>query len=45
MSSRGDYSEVKRPGREVEHSPLVLRLRMADLYLHSLICLYDIVLN
>jgi hypothetical protein len=38
---------VKRQGREPDHSHLhlVLRSRRVGLYLYSLICLYDIVLN
>jgi hypothetical protein len=36
---------VNRPEREADHSHLVPRLRMVELYRHSLICLHGIVLN
>jgi hypothetical protein len=41
LSRRGRWS-----GREADHSPPSCdRSRMVDLYLHSPICLHDLVLN
>jgi hypothetical protein len=36
---------IKQLGREVDHSPPVLRSRMVELYLHSPICLLGLVFN
>jgi hypothetical protein len=36
---------VKRQGREADHSPLMPRLRMVELYLHCPIRLYGVTLN
>jgi hypothetical protein len=37
--------KVKRPGREVDHSHLVLRSRMAELNCHTPLRLHDIAFN
>jgi hypothetical protein len=45
MRTGGSSQGLKWPVREAYHLHLVPRSRLVELYLHSLMCLHDVVLN